>query len=343
MAETASPLRVLHLAGSPESQFYHDLSLLYAGEVVKPDGFESSFAVIGPDLLWRMGEDPECLTQPLPIEEVLPAMRQANLIVNHLFCPTGVTSYRSLFEEILKKPVVGSDALVQGTAMDKSLTKARLAAAGLPVVPGEVVLRGEQPDPTGRKYPLIVKPATTDNSVGLSLVESADDFAGAIQQGWVHDSTLLIEDFIPGREIRTCAIEQDDGSLYVPAMMEYLVSEDEPIRKMEDKLDLDPATGLPTDQSSRGTIPAQCPADLDETLREQLADLTRRSHRALGCRDFSLFDFRVHEDTGEAFVLEAGLFWAFGEISMISRMVVADGRDLREEVAPVWRRVAGGR
>ena len=39
-------------------------------------------------------------------------------------------------------------------------------------------------------------------------------------------------------------------------------------------------------------------------------------------------------------MLEAGLFWSFGKISMISRMILADGQNLEDMVVDLWNGIA---
>ncbi len=83
-----------------------------------------------------------------------------------------------------------------------------------------------------------------------------------------------------------------------------------------------------------------CPANVAPELFEKLANAARAAHIALGCRDYSLYDFRVHKETNEPYLLEAGLFWGFGEISMISRMLKADGHNLENVVLELWQTAA---
>ncbi len=80
---------------------------------------------------------------------------------------------------------------------------------------------------------------------------------------------------------------------------------------------------------------------LRQSYSKKLADAAKQAHVALGCRDYSLYDFRVHTDTNEPHLLEAGLFWFFGKISMISRMILADGQSLEDLAWELWRTAAG--
>ena len=50
----------------------------------------------------------------------------------------------------------------------------------------------------------------------------------------------------------------------------------------------------------------------------------RAAHRALGCRHYSLFDFRV-DPTGRPWFLEAGLYCSFASTSVVAVMAAAAG------------------
>ena len=53
-------------------------------------------------------------------------------------------------------------------------------------------------------------------------------------------------------------------------------------------------------------------------------DAARRSHAALGCRHYSLFDFRIDPD-GRPWFLEAGLYCSFSDRSVVATMAAAAG------------------
>ena len=99
-------------------------------------------------------------------------------------------------------------------------------------------------------------------------------------------------------------------------MCEYILNK--PIRSHQDKLNGSTDDGFTLNKTSRD-IPARLPDDVTERIK----DLCLRSHRALASRDFSLFDFRIDDVTGECYVIEACSFWTFAPISMISTLVEA--------------------
>jgi D-alanine-D-alanine ligase len=268
----------------------------------------------------------------MSLGEMINQLPDIDVVVPHLFCFPGMTSFRGFFEDLLGLPVVGSPAHCTALASNKAHTRSVVEMMGVSVAKAQPVRPG---DAITMEPPLIVKPNSEDNSLGLSLVKTKDQMTEALNQGFEFDDTLLIEDYIPGRELRVGVIERGD-ELYVPSMIEYVFPKEHTIRTVQDKLDLQ-ADGTPKSQSGKPLAKPQCPAQVTPELFEKLADTARKAHIALGCRDYSLFDFRVHEETGEPYLLEAGLFWSFGEISMISRMLLADGEVLEDVVAEVWR------
>lgn len=328
-------LRVLHLAGSAVSEFYRQLSVVYAKEVLQPTGVTSYYALVHPDGSWQLGTAWETLSEKLTVQEAIARLPEIDLVVPHMFCFPGMTSYRALFEDVLGIPVVGSTASCTAIAANKSHTRNIVSAAGVRVAKGQQLRQGET---FAMSLPAIVKPNSEDNSLGVTLVRNEEDVAAALQTGFEYDDTLLVEEFIPGRELRLAVIERE-GELYVPATIEYLVSDETPIRTLQEKLELG-SDGTPESQPKQQTAVPVCPATVSPDLFEQLAEAAKRAHVALGCRDYSLYDFRVDSRTNDPYMLEAGLFWCFSRISMISRMIVADERDLDAIVTELWQKAA---
>ncbi len=326
-------LRVLHLFGSRASDFYAELSCMYAEQVLAPPGVAAVFASVAPDGAWRFGARPDAISGPLPLAEALRRMPAVDLAAPHMFCVEGMTTYRALFEDLLGIPVVGSDAATTTLATRKSWTRDVLAAAGLATPRGELVARGAAP---AVAPPVVVKPNREDNSRGVSVARTAAEVAAAVDAARAFDEEVIAEEFIPGRELRVAAIELE-GDLLTPAFIEYPTSAARPIREAADKLETG-ADGLRL--SRRADAQPVCPANVSPDLAARLRDVARRAHRAIGARDYSLFDVRVHASTGEPYILEAGLFWTFSELSAITRMLRGAGRDPAEITGRLWRAAA---
>jgi D-alanine-D-alanine ligase len=326
-------LRVLHLVGSAVSDFFCDLSRLYArdclGAIDDPDRYEPVIAYVTPSGRWQFPED--LSTTAIARAPVLSAAeavatitsKPVDVMVPQMFCLPGMTSYRALFDQ-LDIPYVGNPPNVMALAAHKARAKAVVAAAGVAVPRGEIVRPGEHP---GIAPPAVVKPIDADNSLGVTLVRDRAGFAAAIDSACAHADAALVEEYIElGREVR-CGIIVRGGQLLCLPLEEYRVDPDrKPIRDADDKLARNPdgELALVAKERTRAWI-----LDPDDPITADVWDAARRCHVALGCRDYSLFDFRVDPD-GRPWFLEAGLYCSFARQSVISMMAATAGIALDE-------------
>ncbi len=334
--DMTKPNIALHLVGSPTSEFFYNLSMLYAKDVTTISEFSNLFVIAHPDGTWSVAENLKRQNSRLSLQEMMITVSGATIAVPHMFCDRGLTSIRIFFEEVLNIPLVGSCGHTAKIAQDKHLTKIICAAAGIPV-PSAIKIKATDKLSNLHKiteFPVIVKPNGADNSDGLSLVRKQDDLAASIEKAFKFGNEVLVEKYIDGRELRGAVIELNGVFMVLP-FIEYGVNEKHPIRNPEDKLKFDIHGNL-LDQSDKEKIPATCPALLDDRLKNKLAKLMVNAHKALNCRDFSMFDFRIDNKTNKPYLLEAGLFWSFSEKSMISTMVKADTIHLSDMTQKIW-------
>ena len=64
--------------------------------------------------------------------------------------------------------------------------------------------------------------------------------------------------------------------------------------------------------------------DPGDPVTDAVWHAARRCHVALGCRDYSLFDFRI-DPGGRPWFLEAGLYCSFSDRSVVATMAAAAG------------------
>merc|ERR1719240_2348171 len=196
---------------------------------------------------------------------------------------------------------------------DKWKTKAVVAANGVKIPHAEILHKGDSPS---LKPPFLLKPCNEDNSQGISLVRPGQDVQQALDHAFSFDSEVLCEEYVPlGRELRVAGLEMEDGSLRVLPCIEYFLTEKDPIRTAQHKL-VTNEKGVPTTVATGGR---KCPADIDDVLAGKLQDMVERSHKALGCRDYSLYDVRV-DPNGEPYFIEACLYCSFAPKSVIVLM-----------------------
>jgi len=329
-------MKVLHLVGSTLNEFYFNLSYVYFQNVVHPAGFSYAALLRMPTGEWQIEENGGS-RRPIDFADIQPIASGYDIVVPHMFCPQGMTSYRSYFEDIIGIPVVGPSARATTLALSKWDTKALARAVGVNCPEGVRV--SDLSNGATPALPCIAKPDTEDNSIGVSLVKAEQDYAKALEHALSFAPVAVVEDYIPGREIRIGVVELESGPRALPAI-EYHVTEDRPIRTLRDKLDVSDDGSIAETRWTQPTIPSSCPADVDADLYEKMCDAALKLHEALSCRDYSLYDFRV-DANGEIYLLEPCLFWSFSSRSIISMMIEADDTlDLHEIISTIWKRTA---
>lgn len=326
-------LRILHLAGSAYNDFYCDLSRNYAQSCLvataNPSLYDFLIAYITPDRQWRfpssLSLEDIAVAKPMPLLDAIQFITAQNidLMLPQMFCIPGMTHYRALFD-LLKIPYIGNTPDLMAITAHKARTKAIVAAAGVKVPFGELLRQGDVPTITP---PAVVKPASADNSLGVSLVKEATDYDAALKKAFEHASEVIVETFIePGREVR-CGIIVKDGELVSLPPEEYLVDPHErPIRSYTDKFKkpIEGNLGLSPKEYIAGWI-----VDPNDPITQKVQQEVKKCHLALGCRHYSLFDFRI-DPKGEPWFLEAGLYCTFDHKSVISYTANAAGIPLNE-------------
>src|SRR5690606_33978287 len=103
--------------------------------------------------------------------------------------------------ELLGIPYTHSGVLASALAMDKAMAKRIMAAAGILCPDGRVIDASElmAGDPLPR--PFVVKPNNEGSRVGVRIVQPGDNLPTFEECGWHVGQKLLVEPYIPGREL----------------------------------------------------------------------------------------------------------------------------------------------
>nr|WP_298413714.1 ATP-grasp domain-containing protein [uncultured Halomonas sp.] len=322
---------ILHLVGSATDQFYCDLSRFYAHSCIQaiadPARYTFHIAYVTPDGKWRFPDSLEesdiAAAKALPFAEAVHflSQQQIDVALPQMFCRSGMTDYRSLLN-LLDIPYVGNTPAAMALTADKAKAKAVVATAGVAVPESELLRRGDTPS---FSPPVVVKPTQADNSLGVTLVTHEKDYDSALETAFADSDEVLVERFIElGREVR-CGIVVQQGELVCLPLEEYRMdAETHPIRAYSSKLKEDEQGGLAfagKDSTQTWLV------DTDDPDVARVWEAAKQSHLALGCRHYSLFDFRI-DAQGKPWFLEAGLYCSFAPKSVIPTMMSATGTDV---------------
>ncbi|CAD7927438.1 unnamed protein product [Amoebophrya sp. A120] len=300
-----------------------------------------------------------------------------DVVVPHMFDFPGMTSYRALFEDMLGISVCGPDNVHNVVAQDKALTRSVLQEVpGVKIPKGQtlriventnVEMKNLSPVEQAVKQqlhmqpPFVVKPAREDNSRGVGLVKKNDSYEAMlakIEIAFSYGDTVVVEEFIPGREMRVGVIqemakndlnEDEIVTKPIPGMVEYfMMNPDMPIRTETDKLTSTDSNNNDNEEkekkpSTNNFVQTKCARtftpEVSPELRANLERQTALAFQALAGRDYGLFDYRVHEETGEAYIIECCSFWSFSPISAISLLLENSygPNSFQQAVMNVWQ------
>ena len=198
----------------------------------------------------------------------------------------------------------GCDPEASRIGFDKFLTKQRCVAAGVTTARFTLIESVAASWPMGWNPPVVLKPVRQGSSVGLQFVERVSDWSKALAEAMRHDSQVLMEEKISGRE---CTVG-------------ILAGQPLPV------VEVRPKTGIYDYQTkySVGTTEYFCPAPFDDatTARVQAAGLG--AFKAIGGRDYSRVDVIVPPE-GEPVVLEVNTLPGMTETSLLPKAAAAAG------------------
>ncbi|GLK50579.1 D-alanine--D-alanine ligase [Maricaulis virginensis] len=178
------------------------------------------------------------------------------------------------------KPYTHSGVLASALAMDKQKAKDVLRAAGIPCPEGFIANRFEAAKSHAMKPPYVAKPNAQGSSVGVHIVlEGANRPPAELgSTAWALGEEVLIERYIPGRELTVAVME--DRALCVTEIVPKTTFYDYDAKY------------------AAGGSDHILPADVPEAIAERACDLALKAHKALGCRGLTRSDFR-YDSTSE--------------------------------------------
>ncbi len=196
-------------------------------------------------------------------------------------------------------PYTGEGAAGSRLAFDKIETKERFAANGIPTPKYEILSIGQKPS---MPLPYVVKAPRQGSTVGVYIVREEAEIEPALQGASQYDDRLLVEKYIPGRELTVGIL--GDAALpilqIVPKSGFYDFNDKYPF--------LNPQGG--------GGAEHLCPAPLSPGETRCIQGIALAAHRALGLEVYSRVDFILTE-AGEPFVLEINTIPGMTEASLL--------------------------
>lgn len=216
--------------------------------------------------------------------------------------------------EIMGIPYTHSGVLASALAMDKPVAKTLFAEAEIPVAEGRIFTQQEVKQGASYPKPFVVKPLNEGSSVGVTIILEGENIA--LQDlPWTFGEKVLIETFIPGREIQVAVMGDEAlGAVEIRPLGRFYDYEA---------------------KYTAGKAEHLMPAPLDPDEYEEALRLALLAHQTLGCRGVSRSDFRF-DDTGEGpgkfYMLETNTQPGMTSLSLVPEIAGHTGISFEELV-----------
>ena len=216
----------------------------------------------------------------------------------------------------------GSGHLASALAMDKDLSKILFREAGVGTADWLMAPAADEAVERTLGYPVVVKPSKQGSTVGLSVVRERAALQGAISTAYQYDDEVMIERFVPGREL-TVGVLGDEA---LPA------GEIFPKHEIYD-YECNYTTGMASEE-----FPARVTAGEAAALQDQAL----RAFRALKLRGYARIDFRL-DPAGGLYCLEANTLPGLTELSLLPQAAAARGLSFVQLCERIVAIAIGGR
>ena len=153
--------------------------------------------------------------------------------------------------------------------------------------------------------PLIVKPSANGSSVGVSRVETKEDFKKAGLEALKYDRKLLVEELIVGQEIELAVLGDSDN-----------IDVSDPAAYITDHVFLDWDAKY-FSKSTREELPYK----MDEDDKKKAKEFARACYKAAGCEGFARVYIFYGKDR-EFYINEINTFPGFTPSSFFARMAM---------------------
>jgi len=163
-------------------------------------------------------------------------------------------------------------------------------------------------------FPAVVKPNDQGSTVGLTICKSSDQLTEAIRNAFEYSDRILVEEYIPGRELTVAVIDNtalpvleirpkhetyDYECKYTSGMSEYIV-----------------------------------PADVLDEVAKSMQEIAVQACKSLRCEVYARVDFRLSPDN-KIFALEVNTLPGMTSLSLVPKMAKAVGISFEQLVEKI--------
>ena len=227
--------------------------------------------------------------------------------------------------EMMGIPYTGSGVMAAAVTMDKVATKRFFMAEGIPTPKAHTYFRYEfkKRDLTGEilqefSVPVVVKASSQGSSIGVVIVEKAEELEAALSEAFKYDREVLVEEFIKGRELTVAVWGNEEKQEALPI------------------IEITTVTGR-YDYVTKYKVGASThiiPAPIPEEVTKKVNESAIRAFAVCGCSGMARVDFMLGEDN-QPYALEVNTIPGMTETSLVPDAGRAAGIEFPELCARI--------
>ncbi|MCK9301889.1 MAG: D-alanine--D-alanine ligase [Bacteroidales bacterium] len=217
--------------------------------------------------------------------------------------------------DLLDIPYTGCNMFASAVTFNKYYCKSIVSTLGVPVAKSVIINNFcYDIDVIAQKigFPCFVKPNKNGSSIGISKVRDIEELPKAIENAFQQDDEVLVEEFIPGREL-TCGVFRKNGVIIVLPVTEVIPKKE--FFDYEAKYD--------SSKSDEIT-----PANMNAYLSMAIPAYTNLIYEALNCSGVIRVDYIVNDT--DIYFLEVNSAPGMSDKSIVPQQVRCYGMTITE-------------
>ncbi|MDD3200706.1 MAG: D-alanine--D-alanine ligase [Bacteroidales bacterium] len=217
--------------------------------------------------------------------------------------------------EMMGIPFTTCSSYVSTLTFDKYACKAFLRDTGIKMAREAYLRKGDYYDVNDivarLGLPLFVKPSDGGSSFGITKVKKREDLSVAIKEAFKEGETVLVEEFIPGREM-TEGVFSSKGEIVTLPVTE-IISHNE---------------FFDYEAKYLGKSDEVCPADISGQVAMEIEELTHRIYHHFGCKGLVRMDYILNGE--DVYFLEINTVPGMTKMSLVPQQVRVAGMDMQQ-------------
>lgn len=216
--------------------------------------------------------------------------------------------------ELLKIPYTGSSCFASAAAIDKIITKKLWLFEGINT-PKFQVLKVPK-EQRNINFPLVVKPPREGSTIGISIVNSEAEYKKAINEAFLLDKEVLLEEYIKGKELTVAVFGEE---VFTP-------------------IEIRPKKGFYDffSKYNKGETEYIIPPQIDEKAMKDIMVIAKKAYDAVKCSGAARVDFILSEQN-VPYALEVNTIPGMTETSLLPKACAYHGIGFRELVEKILK------